>query len=365
MLKKLLKNYLSSGHSFSQEDINYYYKFLFLNNVVGFAIIVSFIMGFVRLQENKLLSSIDFSVSFLLFVLLLGLRKSKNRLNTIATLMILLSFILFIAIYILTSVQTTSFQLFYLLIMASFFLKGRKMGFLILVIVIFSILSLHILNIPLMTHSNLDIFTFSLYLIAFYFIINIYEIIRNHQNSYLKYLNDNLESIVSKKTEELQKLSITDQLTGLRNRNGILELFEYELAQSIRYKRNLSLIMIDIDYFKQVNDTYGHLVGDSVLQELAFIFKEVLRDTEIIIRWGGEEFLIIASNADSIKTLEIAQRIMFAVSKKTFATQEPITLSLGTASLQKDDNFKTILERADKALYTAKQTGRNKIIVSK
>jgi len=362
-MKQLLKNYLSSNHTFGIDEQDEYYKFLFLNNVVGFAVIVSFTMGIIRFNSNLFLSSIDFAASLILITLLMTLRKSRSSLGLVSILSILFLFLLFLAIYILATAQTTAQELFFLLLMSTFFLKGRLFALFSLFIIVTTVVLLHIFQVPHLNYSTLNIFTFSIYLIAFYFIVNIYEIIKKNQSDTLKNLNENLEKIVAKKTKELQELAITDQLTGLRNRNGIHDIFQYERIQSLRYKRSLSLIMMDIDFFKLINDKHGHLMGDSVLKELAHTFKSTLRESELIIRWGGEEFLIIATNANETKAKEIAQRIVNAVKQTDFTIHSKVTLSMGIASLHEKETFESLLEKADKALYKAKNTGRDKVVL--
>lgn len=133
------------------------------------------------------------------------------------------------------------------------------------------------------------------------------------------------------------------------------------MAQSRRYDTDLSIIMMDIDYFKAINDIYGHSVGDQFLKEFAEILKRTLRETEMVVRWGGEEFLIIVPKADAVKVNETAQRLKKQIEQKIFSSVGHRTASFGIATFVENDSFDSMLIRADNALYAAKEHGRNRI----
>ncbi len=169
--------------------------------------------------------------------------------------------------------------------------------------------------------------------------------------------------------EKLKKEIITDSLTGLYNKRHFEHVAETEFKRSIRQNINMSIVIFDIDYFKQINDTYGHHTGDLILREASEIFKSLIREEDTLFRVGGEEFTIIFSHTNEIKTLELAERIRTSIEKKVFESIEKnkisITISFGISSLIKSDTkFEDILMRADKALYKAKNSGRNKTIIS-
>lgn len=161
----------------------------------------------------------------------------------------------------------------------------------------------------------------------------------------------------------LERIAVTDRLTGLYNRNKLDEVFAYELAQAERYGKSLAIIMVDIDKFKSVNDTYGHQVGDSVLCEFATIMRELVRDTDTPGRWGGEEFLIICSHADLNGAQILAERIRAAVAMHSFSVVGHKTGSFGVASYRPEDTLETMVKRADNALYEAKQNGRDRVVL--
>ena len=168
------------------------------------------------------------------------------------------------------------------------------------------------------------------------------------------------QNITDKKIVE--ELAIRDHLTGLVNRSRLDAIFEYEIPQSLRYKTPLSIIMIDIDYFKSVNDTYGHLVGDLVLQELSAILKIDKREADTVGRWGGEEFLIILPQTDINGARTRAEKIRLATQSHIFASVGSQTVSLGIAQLEQNDTDASFVGRADSALYKAKNMGRNRVM---
>ena len=167
---------------------------------------------------------------------------------------------------------------------------------------------------------------------------------------------------------ELENQAHVDGLTGLANRRHFLELAELELARSLRYGNELSVLMLDIDHFKTVNDTHGHKIGDLVLQKLAKICHQAVREFDIIGRLGGEEFAILLPETAGDKALEVAERIRqsIAVSRVPLGLSQPLafTASIGVATLtEKKNEIDALLNEADKALYEAKRAGRNKVCV--
>ena len=167
------------------------------------------------------------------------------------------------------------------------------------------------------------------------------------------------QEITDKK--RVEKLSITDKLTQLYNRVKIEEIFAIEIAKFHRYNTSFSLILIDIDFFKEVNDTYGHNVGDLFLREMADLLKSSVRIEDVVGRWGGEEFVILSNNYTIEGVLCLAEKIRKNVEAYEFSTIGHKTISIGVSILNKEDTQETMIARADKSLYHAKKTGRNKV----
>ena len=163
---------------------------------------------------------------------------------------------------------------------------------------------------------------------------------------------------------DLEKLATTDRLTQAFNRTKFQEVIKQELERAKRYYHSLSVAMFDIDHFKKVNDTYGHAVGDSVLQTLTKIVKENLREIDYLVRWGGEEFILIAPETDIERARVLAERIRKATESYKFDQAGTITVSFGITEYKPDDTEDTLIKRADDAMYEAKKKGRNRVEVS-
>ena len=168
--------------------------------------------------------------------------------------------------------------------------------------------------------------------------------------------------------EQLEKLSQTDSLTGLANRRHFMILAEHELSRAVRYSGELSLLMMDIDHFKAVNDTYGHQTGDLVLQKLSRLCHEALREIDVIGRLGGEEFAILLPQTDRTQALEVAERLRQTIVDTEIPLENGLPLrvsvSLGaTTFVGNVTNIDTLLDQADKALFEAKHQGRNRVCV--
>ena len=160
--------------------------------------------------------------------------------------------------------------------------------------------------------------------------------------------------------KELELLSVTDSLTGVSNRRHFEKKMHEEIMRSIRYEHTLSLVMLDIDHFKRVNDIHGHGVGDSVLIEYSKLISSMLRDGDIFSRIGGEEFMIILPHADIEAAQAAAEKLREIV--ETYKKVIPITMSFGVTEYIKGEDISYILKRVDDALYEAKEAGRNKVV---
>jgi diguanylate cyclase (GGDEF)-like protein len=174
----------------------------------------------------------------------------------------------------------------------------------------------------------------------------------------------NLE--LSRETQEkLEKLANVDPLTGLLNRRAILNKLEESIKHSRRYETNLSVIMLDIDHFKKINDSYGHFVGDHVLKRIALFLQRNIRDTDVAGRLGGEEFLIVLPKAIISSALTAAERIRDNLAntkmKNLMGDVFSITVSQGVANYKPGDSVSSLVSRADAAMYEAKQNGRNRV----
>ena len=169
----------------------------------------------------------------------------------------------------------------------------------------------------------------------------------------------------SRHVEDMEKQAVTDGLTGLYNRRAFNDAGTREVERARRYQRPLSLILFDIDHFKDVNDSYGHPVGDHVLQVLTDRVKRTTRGTDIVCRYGGEEFIVLMPEAGHDEGLAMAERLRQEISRMTIVTAGgtlSLTVSSGVAELRPDDeNLDSLVARADRAMYQAKAAGRNTV----
>jgi diguanylate cyclase (GGDEF)-like protein/PAS domain S-box-containing protein len=168
--------------------------------------------------------------------------------------------------------------------------------------------------------------------------------------------------------DKLQHLYRIDDLTGLLNRRALIERLEEEINRAKRYGSHLSLVICDIDYFKEINDMYGHDTGDRVLQEVSSLMRESLRNTDVIGRYGGDEFFLILPETSMEGSMEIADRIRLMVKNYAFSIDKKkavrATLSLGIAEYNPDkEDITNFIKRADTALYVAKGKGRDRVYV--
>lgn len=174
---------------------------------------------------------------------------------------------------------------------------------------------------------------------------------------------------ISKKNEELlrtksklEEIASLDFLTQIYNRQKFESFLEYEIKKHTRYEDEIfSLFILDLDFFKEVNDNYGHLKGDYILQEIAKILKLCSRDTDIVARWGGEEFVLLLPHTDIDDAILVAEKLRSTIENHNFDDILNITCSIGVSHSHHNDDKDTIFKRADKALYRAKELGRNRV----
>ncbi len=179
---------------------------------------------------------------------------------------------------------------------------------------------------------------------------------REHEQE-LKEIN----AMLTKKNKQYELLASTDPLTGLYNRYKFEQLYDSSLRLSQQRGTFMSLILLDLDHFKSINDTYGHNVGDEVLQTIGEILKNKMRETDIVCRWGGEEFAILVPAIDIDKGVVIAEKLRKKIEKTKIDKVGKITASFGVTQI-KDELLEEAIEMADKALYEAKRSGRNKVV---
>jgi len=161
------------------------------------------------------------------------------------------------------------------------------------------------------------------------------------------------------------RIAIVDPLTGLYNRFYLNTVAENEFYKAKRYEYSLSVIMFDVDHFKDINDRYGHLVGDLILKEVAGVIRESIRKGDIPIRYGGEEILVLLPFSRKNEAYAVAERIRRKIAEKEFTILNngiKITISAGVAEFENETTLDELIRKADKKLYQAKQLGRNRVV---
>lgn len=177
---------------------------------------------------------------------------------------------------------------------------------------------------------------------------------------YLRHQLESKQSELLKVNEKLQKLATTDGLTGLQNRRSLQENLTTNVALHTKRLQSLSFLLIDIDYFKNVNDSFGHMTGDTVLQKLGQLLKDESRIDDFVARYGGEEFALILPNTDKPNALKVAERIRSTVENANWDVPK-ITVSIGISTSSPGDTERILQSSADRALYASKNGGRNQV----
>lgn len=188
------------------------------------------------------------------------------------------------------------------------------------------------------------------------------------QNEILRTTNERLEAQVAQRTAELreknaelERLALTDRLTGLYNRHGLDRVLSEEAAMTKRFDHSLSVILLDVDHFKRINDGHGHGVGDQVLKAVAAALQACVREVDVPGRWGGEEFLLVCRNTPLEGALVLAEKLRGGIESQTMPGTGPVTASFGVAQHVPEEGMHVLLARADAALYEAKAGGRNQV----
>jgi len=231
----------------------------------------------------------------------------------------------------------------------SFFLLGRRAGAWVCGLVFVYVAGLVYFNLPHWEPAEFTLGTF----------FNIVEVLAAHWLLFRLYERSRAEAF-----DELERLSETDKLTGLYNRSRLDSFLQHEIERHLRDFRSLTVVMCDIDHFKQVNDEHGHLTGDRVLAAVAGLLKNSTRSSDICGRWGGEEFLIICPDTPPEAVTHVIRKVQGALAQAELAHGSTVTLSFGIAALGSNDSAEQLLQRADAALYQAKHKGRDKFVMA-
>ena len=344
-------------HEFLNSDIKFYSKFVgALAIVFGIIFMLYSLSDWYAIKSSSLLIlniSIRSLFLFMSFMLYFITKKitSFNLLQHLIVAYQLCFFIFFlIVIYIYGPIGLTPFFSMMAITLAVYITPNRLIHSQI-ISVLFNVLFFLFYSHFVQTIDNVQLVKLIQYTLVFLIFGNIQAYLTNIYRR-KRFAN----------SRELLRLSVTDTLTGVYNRAK----FDIELSSwvdvCLKDGHPLSLAIFDIDCFKNVNDNYGHMAGDSILLNVTSTIKSSIRNTDVFARWGGDEFVILLPNTDAKQAFEITERIRISIQNSKYNDIENVTCSFGLVSLQKGDNTESLLQRADKYLYRAKKMGKNTVV---
>ena len=350
-----LNNFLYRGFKFSAEEDLLKFKFKMLNSI--FIIVAFFSVLFGLLSDlgindiGPIHSKVNYIYSFLTIMLIFFLRSSKENYTLTVHSLLIISLMTFTSALIFVPQDEFRMIWFYLLIFVAYMVSGKRSGILYTLGSIAIILSTnYFIDLQL---SNIAINSGILGLLIGSFLSNVYT------NKITNY-----EESLRKQNSSLSLLASTDYLTGIMNRRMFNEISEHYFQTAQKNELHLTLLLLDLDHFKKVNDTYGHQAGDHILKRFVKTLEGILNKSDIFARIGGEEFAILLSQTNSDEAYILAERIRKEIENDlvTYNGQDIfVTTSIGISENRKNDTeFENIFSRADMALYQAKNEGRNR-----
>ncbi|WP_223897737.1 GGDEF domain-containing protein [Sulfurovum sp. TSL1] len=350
-----INNFLHSGFKFTGDENLQQFKFKMLNSIL--IIVVFFSLLFALLSDlgmndiGPIHTKVNYVYSFLTLMLIYFLRLSKQNDTAASHALLMISLITFTSALIFVPQDEFRIIWFYLLIFVAYIINGKISG---LLYTLASITIILIANFTIDLHlSNVAIHSAILGLIIGSFLSDVYTSKINNYESSLKQQNSSLSILAS-----------TDYLTGVMNRRMFNQISEHYFDTAQQGHLSLTLLLLDLDHFKKINDTYGHQTGDQLLISFVQTVKNLLRKSDIFSRIGGEEFAILLSQIDKQDAYLLAEKIRKAVENITVHYEGHnvyVRTSIGIAqNSATDSSFDDIFSRSDMALYKAKKEGRNR-----
>jgi len=349
-------NFLYSGYEFNEDEDLLRFKFKMINSIL--LIIAFFTTLFATISDlgihdiGHVQAIMNYITAAFMIILVFFLRHSKDNYPKVSNILILAMSMTFTMALI--SVPQDEFRLiwFHLLVFVAYVLNGSRNGLIFTLLSIGIILTTHFLmDLQL---SQIAINTGIISLIIASFLFHVYT---NKVSSY--------ENALQEKNASLEVLASTDGLTGIMNKRIFNEVSERYFYTAQRHEKELTLLLLDLDHFKKINDTYGHKIGDHLLIRFVESIQTILRKSDVFARIGGEEFAVLLFKTDEEGAKDLAEKIRLAVEQIVIICQNKeisVTTSIGiTANTVDDEGFTDIFTRSDKALYTAKESGRNQI----
>ncbi len=299
------------------------------------------------------------SISLFLSVFILSINYFfifKSKINLASNIIVYLFFTLFIYLVYSGGINDSGILWIYAFPVITLMLHNLKQGIMEVLLFILAILAIFVfsnhINIIANYSYELKIRIIFSFLLVF-FLTSLYE-----------YTNNDMFIKMDKISKKLEDISLIDTLTNVYNRRGIYKYIKKTMLQAKETHSKFSLLLLDIDHFKKINDTYGHLAGDQVLKDTALIIKNTIRKSDIIARWGGEEFLILLPNTTKEESFDIAEKIRKNIKSKQynfFKDKVSVTVSIGISEDNRSCKIDNIVGEADKNMYIAKESGRDRV----
>ncbi len=324
-----------------------------LINHIG--ILFTFTFAIKSLIENHTTLSISlFSTTFILSINYFFIFKSK--INLASNIIVYLFFTLFIYLVYSGGVENSGILWVYAFPAIALILHNLKQGIIEILLFILSILAIFIFSNHINMIANYS-YELKLHLISSLLLIFILT-------SIYEYSNNDMFIKMNQLSKKLEMTSTIDTLTNVYNRRGMYKYIKRTMMKTKETNSKFSLLLLDIDHFKKINDTYGHLAGDQVLKDTALIIRNTIRKDDIIARWGGEEFLILLPNTTKEESVNIAQKIRKNIKSKQynfFKDKVFVTVSIGISEDNGSCKIDNIVGEADKNMYIAKESGRDRV----
>ena len=358
-LQRLITNILTSGHAFAPDEMLLQFRFRMLNSIMVAVALSAALFALLHDTGINIIGSVHASVDYLYaaatLLLILWLRREKGNYNKAAGLLLAVSLLVFTSA--LLFVPQDEFRLiwFYLLVFVAYVTGGIVTGWL------FTLLSIADI---LLCRSLVDIQLSDTAVTSALIGLLIGSLLARFHTRKI----DDFASLLIRKNKELEVHAAQDYLTGIMNRRVFLQSGQHYFDTARRQGDAIAFLMIDIDHFKQINDTYGHSVGDNVLMRFADTVAKTLRSSDLFGRLGGEEFGVILYETDGYRAEIVAEKIRTAVAAIACPNDGEkrigVTASIGIGLLnERDTHLRDLQSRADKALYSAKNSGRNKTVL--
>ncbi|WP_373481845.1 GGDEF domain-containing protein [Acetobacterium sp.] len=352
MFREKLAKFLTNNHRFTSEDPQFR-QVLMLNCILLISIFILAVFSLVAYRIALYPVMISNSIGGVVAILALYDFHQRHFLHFTSVLMVLIEMLILLVLF--WFVGLAHYVLVWIVVIpiTAYFLLGRIGGR------IFTIsFSLIVLSFILLRYSIWEIQGFSIVgmlnlgfaYLALILTVSYYELT-------MQEVLENLE----RKNKELAVLSVTDRLTGAYNRIKLDEILFSEIVNYRRTGKVFSILICDIDFFKQINDNFGHLFGDMILKEITQLMRQIIGESDICGRWGGEEFMIICLKTPLNEAVNLAEKLRLGIEDYSRNSSHRVTMSFGVTEFIPSDTIETLIKRSDDALYLAKQRGRNRV----